>query len=230
MSYPGGIPPQDQAQGGQWPGQQQPAFGQQPVPAGNPYGAPQPYGQPAAGQPYGAQPYGQPAQQGYGQPAQQPYGQPDPYGQPQYGQAAPQYGQQAPYGAPMAAPAPPGITVQAEYEWPLFLLAITKPKIEINGQRVPNTKWGENHIPVGPGQYHLKVCTPWLFDMGPAQDQVMINEGQGVRYYYRPPAIIFLDGAMGQVPQKTPALIFIYISWGLAGLIFLLNFLTLLAL
>ncbi|MFC9893074.1 hypothetical protein ACFVMC_05230 [Nocardia sp. NPDC127579] len=209
MSYPGGYPPQGQAQGGQYPGQ--PAYGQQPAQAGNPYGAPQqqPYGQPQQ-QPYGAQPYGQP----------QPYGQ-----QPQYGQPQGQYG--AP--APAPAPAPPGITVQADYEWPLFMLALSKPKIRINGQQVPNTRWGENHIPVGPGQYHLQVCTPWLFDMGPAQDQVVVADGQGVRYFYRPPAIIFINGALGQFPQKTPAILFLYIAWGAAAVIFLLNFLLLAA-
>ncbi|MEV0249955.1 hypothetical protein AB0H76_25365 [Nocardia sp. NPDC050712] len=178
---------------------------------GQPYGAPQPYGQPPAGQPYGAQPYGA---QPYGQPQPQ-YGQ-QPYGQPQYGQGAPQqYGQPQPH----AAPAPPGITVQADYEWFAFMLGLlTKPKILINGQQVPNTQWGENHIPVAPGQYHLRVTTPWLIDMGPGDQQVALSEGQGVRYYYKPPAMFWLPGAIGEFPQKTPGLIFIYIMYGLIAL------------
>ncbi|WP_063824725.1 hypothetical protein [Nocardia pseudovaccinii] len=224
MSYPGGYPPQGQP--GQWPGQ--PTYGQ-PAPQGapNPYGAPPQYappaGQPPISQPqvpqppYGSQPhipqpqYGQPVPpQPYGQPAQ-PYGQ-QPYGQAPYGQPVPQQ-----------APAPPGITVEASYEWFAFLLAITKPKILINGQRVPNTRWGQNHIPVGPGQYHVKVTTPWLFDMGPANATAAIQEGQGARFYYKPPAVIFLGGAIGPVPQKTPGAIFIYISWGIVALMILLN-------
>lgn len=230
MSYPGGNPPQGQP--GQWPGQ--PVYGQ-PVPqsAPNPYGAPPQYAPPPAGPPpvsqpqvpqpqYGSQPHL--AQPQYGQPAQpygqQPYGQPAPFGQPAYGQ---QPGpQQAPYGAP---PAPPGITVDASYDWFSFLLAITKPKILVNGQRVPNTRWGQNHIPVGPGQYHVKVTTPWLFDMGPANVTAAIQEGQGARFYYKPPAVIFLNGAIGPVPQKTPGAVFIYITWGFAALIILLNIL-----
>ena len=230
MSYPGGNPPQGQP--GQWPGQ--PAYGQ-PVPQGapSPYGAPPQYAPPPAGQPpvsqpqapqpqYGSQPHL--AQPQYGQPAQpygqQPYGQPAPFGQPAYGQ---QPGpQQAPYGAP---PAPPGITVEASYEWFAFLLAITKPKILVNGQQVPNTRWGQNHIPVGPGQYHVKVTTPWLLDMGPANVTAAIQEGQGARFYYKPPAIIFLNGAIGPVPQKTPGAVFIYITWAFAALIILLNIL-----
>ncbi|MEU8895042.1 hypothetical protein [Nocardia sp. NPDC048505] len=200
MSYPGGYPPQGQAQGGQYPGQ--PAYGQPPQPAGNPYGAPQPYGQ----QPQ----FGQPPQQ-FGQPGQQPYGQPQ-YGQPQYG--APQQ-----YGQPQGAPAPPGITVQADYEWFAFMLGLlTKPKIFVNGQQVPHAQWGETHIPVGPGQYHLRVSTPWLLDMGPADQQVALREGQGVRYYYKPPAMFWLPGALGEMPQKTPGVVFIYVLYGLMAL------------
>lgn len=208
MSYPGGYPPQGQP--GQWPGQ--PAYGQ-PVPLGAPppYGAPPQYAPPAVpppvSQPHVPQPqYGQPQ---YGQPyGQQPYGQPPaPYGQP----------------GPQQAPAPPGITVDASYEWFVFLLAITKPKILINGQQVPNTRWGQNHIPVGPGQYHVKVTTPWLFEMGQANATAAIQEGQGARFYYKPPAIIFLNGAIGPVPQKTPGAVFIYISWAFVALMILLN-------
>ncbi|MET8876420.1 hypothetical protein ACWEO2_11945 [Nocardia sp. NPDC004278] len=236
MSYPGGYPPQGQP--GQWPGQ--PAYGQ-PAPQGapNPYGAPPQYappaGQPPVSQPhipqppYGSQPHIPQPQYGsqphLAQP--QPYGQPaPPYGQQPYGQPPAPYGQPAPqqagYGAP---PAPPGITVEASYEWFSFLLAITKPKILVNGQRVPNTRWGQNHIPVGPGQYHVRVTTPWLFDMGPANATAVVQEGQGARFYYKPPAIIFLNGAIGPVPQKTPGVVFIYITWAFAALIILLNIL-----
>ncbi|MBF6478113.1 hypothetical protein IU408_08135, partial [Nocardia cyriacigeorgica] len=95
-----------------------------------------------------------------------------------------------PYGGPGAqAPAagqgmpgdPPGLTVDASYTPLAFLLAITKPKIIVNGQQVPNTRWGANHIPVGPGQHHVKVSTPWLFDMGPATTAVPVAEGQAAR-------------------------------------------------
>ncbi|MFD0362053.1 hypothetical protein ACFQZZ_11445 [Nocardia sp. GCM10030253] len=240
MSYPGGYPPQGQ-QPGQWPGQPAPQYG-----APQPYGAPQyapdqqagqpqpAYGQPPVSQPQIPQPaYGQPvsqphipqpayAQPAYGQPQAPQFGQQPAYGQP-YGQPAPQFAQQAPYGAP---PAPPGITVDASYSVWTFLLALTKPKILVNGQRVPNTRWGQNHIPVGPGQYHVKVTTPWLFDMGPATVTAPIAEGQGTRFYYRAPVVIFLNGAIGQVPQKTPGMVFLYITWALTALIILLNIVT----
>ncbi|MFI5715021.1 hypothetical protein [Nocardia sp. NPDC051750] len=238
MSYPGGQPPQGMPAPGQYPAPQ-PQFA---PPAPHPGGQPQYPGGPQ-GQQWGAPPQ----QGGFGQPpgqpqfpssphAQQP-GQPQfqsgPYAQPA-GQPPAQFGpggQPGPYGQP-GQPAPndpPGITVDCSYTPLAFLLMITKPKILVNGQQVPNTRWGANHIPVGAGQYHLKVSTPWLFDMGPAQTPVPVQPGQAVRYYYRAPAVIFLNGALGPGPQKTPGIIFTYIGFGLAALILLLNFVMLLA-
>ncbi|MEU7763835.1 hypothetical protein AB0B25_01725 [Nocardia sp. NPDC049190] len=227
MSHPGGYPPHGQ-QHGQWPGQptygQQPSGGQYPP---QPQFAPTPPGQhlshphvvqPTVGQPPYGQPvpqYGQPQQ--YGQPATQ-YGQPPQYGLPQ--QSAPQLG----YGQPAD---PPGITIDASYSGWTFLLGLTKPKILVNGQRVPNTRWGANHIPVGPGQYHVRVTTPWLFDMGPAAVTVPMAEGQATRFYYKAPVALFLNGAIGPVPQKAPGMVVLYIIWALAGLSILLNILTL---
>ncbi|WP_281906049.1 hypothetical protein [Nocardia cyriacigeorgica] len=241
MSYPGA--PQGQ------PGPGQPQFGG--VPQYAPPGAP-PYGQPPMGQPMpGQQAPGQPMP---GRPPMPPtpngappFPQGGPYGQPPQGmppQGMPPQGRPPmpggqppmPYGAPGAhAPAgqglpgdPPGLTVDASYTPMAFLLAITKPKIIVNGQQVPNTRWGANHIPVGPGQHHVKVSTPWLFDMGPATTAVPVAEGQAARLYYRAPALIFLNGALGPGPQKTPGMVFVYISWACAALLILLAFLPLL--
>ncbi|MFC9893075.1 hypothetical protein ACFVMC_05235 [Nocardia sp. NPDC127579] len=136
-----------------------------------------------------------------GVPPQQPYGQ-----QP--------YGQQMP---PPGVPGAQGITIQADYMWMAFMLGLlTKPKILINGQKVPVTQWGENHIPLGPGQYHLRVSTPWINDMGPAEQQLMLAPGQSVRYYYKPPTMFWMRGAMGETPQSTPGM---WIYWVLLALI-----------
>jgi hypothetical protein len=238
LSYPGGYPPQGQ-QPGQWPGQ--PAYGQPAPQSGQyppPYGGPPQYA-PAPGQPVGQPHLLQPAvgQPQYAQPAVgQPYGQPQfggapQYGQPpvqQFGQPAPQFAPQAPYGAPPAPPAPPGITVDSSYTPVAFLLGLlTKPKIRINGQQVPGTRWGPTHIPVGPGTYQVWVATPWLFDMGSNQITVQVAEGAGTRIYYRTPAVFFLSGAMGLVPQKTPGILFIYLGWALVALLVLLQFMIL---
>ncbi|MGW6335076.1 hypothetical protein [Nocardia rhamnosiphila] len=225
MSYPGGQPPQGQPAPGQFPPPQQ----QFAPPAPNQGGQPQyPGGPPGGPQPWGAPPPGQPPQ-GYGQPPAQPQYASGPYAQPT-GQPPAQFGpggQPGPYGQPpQAAPNdPPGITVDCSYTPMAFLLAITKPKITVNGQRVPNTRWGANHIPVGAGQYHVRVATPWLFDMGPADVAVPVQPGQAVRYYYRTPALIFLNGAIGPVPQKTPGMVVMYVIWAFVALIFLLNIL-----
>ncbi|MGW4067063.1 hypothetical protein [Nocardia grenadensis] len=225
MSYPGGQPPQGQPAPGHFPPQQQfaapaPNQGGQPQYPGGPQGGPQPWGAPPPGQP----------PQGFGQPPAQPHYASGPYAQPP-GQPPAQFGpggQPGPYGQPpRAAPNdPPGITVDCSYTPMMFLLAITKPKITVNGQRVPNTRWGANHIPVGAGQYHLRVTTPWLFDMGPADIAVPVQPGQAVRYYYRTPALIFLNGAIGPVPQKTPGMVVMYVIWAFVALIFLLNILV----
>ncbi|MEV0355962.1 hypothetical protein AB0H71_07850 [Nocardia sp. NPDC050697] len=165
---------------------------------------------------------------GYAQPGGYPasapgYPQPGGYqgGQPGYPatQALPQQS--------LPQPDPPGLTVDASYSAFAFLLAITKPKIQINGQQVPVTRWGPNHIPVGPGQHHVRVSTPWLFDMGPATATVPVQPGQGTRVYYKAPVVILLNGAIGPVPQKAPGLLFLYITWGFVALIFLLNLIVL---
>ncbi|UGT59429.1 hypothetical protein [Nocardia asteroides] len=180
-------------------------------------------------------PAGQQSSPGYPQPGGYPAGQPSAPGYPQQGgypgpQGYPQQGGQVGYPAPQALPPqpdPPGLTVDASYSPFAFLLAITKPKIQVNGHQVPVTRWGPNHIPVGPGQHHVRVSTPWLFDMGPATASVPVQPGQGTRVYYKAPVVILLNGAIGPVPQKAPGLVFLYITWGFVALIFLLNLIVL---
>ncbi len=194
------------------------------------YGAPQPFGAPQPGYPPqqpGMQPPGmQPPPPGAPAPGQpfpgapaNPYGgQPNPY-------AAPNYG--APPHAPMQQyqpePGPPGIVVDSSYFPMAFMLALTGPKIIVDGYPVPNARWGRTHIPVGPGQHQVRVATRWMWDMGPADAVVPVAEGQSTRVYYRSPAIAFIRGAIGPVPQSTPGIAFIYVMWGFVALVILLN-------
>ncbi|MFC4124141.1 hypothetical protein [Nocardia rhizosphaerae] len=106
---------------------------------------------------------------------------------------------------------PPGITIDSSYLWTAFMLSLVSPKIFVNGQPVPTARWGQTHVPVGPGQYHVRVVTPWMFDMGPAEIQVPVNPGPGTKVYYKPPAAFFLAGAIGPVPQRTPGLAFVWL-------------------
>ncbi|MEV6063619.1 hypothetical protein AB0L62_26755 [Nocardia asteroides] len=118
--------------------------------------------------------------------------------------------------------------MDASYVWTAFMLALVKPKIFVNGQRVPDTRWGRNHVPVGPGQYHVRVVTPWLFDMGPAQAVVPVGAGPGSTVYYRSPAVFFFNGAIGDRPQKTPGLVLTLLPGAVVLVLFLLTFLVIL--
>ncbi|UGT52798.1 hypothetical protein [Nocardia asteroides] len=117
---------------------------------------------------------------------------------------------------------PPGITVDSSYLWTAFMLSLVKPKIFVNGQPVPTARWGQTHVPVGPGQYHVRVVTPWLFDMGPAEIQVPVNPGAGTKVYYKPPAAMFLKGAIGPEPQQTPGLVFVWLPFVAVAVLFVL--------
>ncbi|MGW6424174.1 hypothetical protein ACWF82_15995, partial [Nocardia sp. NPDC055053] len=125
-------------------------------------------------------------------------------------------------------PNTPGLIVDATFVWTAFMLALVKPKIFVNGQPVPDTRWGQNHVPVGPGQYHVRVVTPWLFDMGPAEMVAPVGPGPGSTVYYKPPAVFFFKGAIGPEPQKTPGLILTLLPGALAAVLFLLMFVLIL--
>ncbi|MGH3432998.1 MAG: hypothetical protein ACRDQB_09205, partial [Thermocrispum sp.] len=86
-----------------------------------------------------------------------------------------------------------------------FLLALTGPSVTINGheQRVP---WGWSPVDLPPGQYHLRVHTRYLGQLGPAELGVVVYPGQTVPVYYKAPAVMGARGAIGFTPQPTPAM------------------------
>ncbi|WP_280303416.1 hypothetical protein [Nocardia neocaledoniensis] len=118
--------------------------------------------------------------------------------------------------------------MDSSYPWISFMLSLVKPKIFVNGQPVPHARWGQTHVPVGPGQYHVRVVTPWLSEMGPAEMQVPVGQGPGSKIYYKPPAVIFLKGAIGAEPQKTPGMLFMVLPFAALALVFLLMFVLIL--
>lgn len=203
MSNPFGEPPQYQPRGGQ--------------PAGQPFGAPPQYGPPPAPQPPASYPPAPPA--GFAPPPPQvpPASAPHPPSQPYAQPAQP----------PMHQPGPPGIMLNTSYTPLAFMLGLFSPRIEVNGQQVPNPKWGQTHIPVPPGQYHLRVSTRYLWDFGAAETAVRLAPGESAPLYYRAPAMaVFVGGAIGPVPQKTPGLVALLI---ISALPLLLCFLGILA-
>ncbi|MEU4242316.1 hypothetical protein [Actinoplanes sp. NPDC026619] len=113
-----------------------------------------------------------------------------------------------------------GISLTTKYNWMTFLLALFKPVIEINGQRVGNT-WGQQFIPLQPGQYQLHVHVPYLWKLGSADLPVNIYAGQVVELEYRAPVIAFIGGALGAPPQKWPGMVVMIILYAVIGVLFL---------
>lgn len=177
--YPGG-PAGQEGQGGYAPAQSPYQQGGYPAPPMQPQqgGYPAPLGRQGHPQPGG---YPAPAQQGY---APQGYG----YG---YGQQ----GAQAPGGQAQ-------LVLDLKY-FPLnFIFALFKPKVAINGHEFP-ARWGRNAIPMPAGHHHVHVHVPYILppQIGPADLQVPLQQGQSVELEYRAPVFAFSRGAMGAGPQ-----------------------------
>jgi hypothetical protein len=169
-------------------------------PGGQPPGYPQPGQQPGGYQQPGPPPPGYPQPGGFAQPA----GHPQPGGFSQPGGSSQPAGFPQPGGAPQPGGfAPPGrLVVDASYSPMAFLLAVTGPKIEINGQPI-TANWGQWPIDLPAGQYNVRVSTRYLGEMGPAQLGVTVYPGQQTTVYYRTPAMMFMAGAIGFTPQPT---------------------------
>lgn len=130
----------------------------------------------------------------------------------------PGYGQQPYPGAP-AQPTPQqagGAQLMLHLKpAPGFLAkAMTTPKVTVDNFPVP-VQWGDVAIPVAAGVHRLTVRVGYLFDFGQAILDVAPQPGQSLEVFYATPAITFMSGAIGYQPQKTPAMVFVWISWGI---------------
>lgn len=183
MSNP--YPPQPDAQN---PWDQQPAHQSYPGQSypGGPAGQ---GGYPAAQNPYQQGGYPAPGQQGYpGQGGYPPPGQQGYQGYPRQGGQL--HGGQA------------QLVLDLKYFPLAFIFALFKPKVAINGHEIP-AQWGRNAIPLPAGQYHVHVHVPYFLppQVGPADLQVPLQQGQSVELEYRTPMFAFSRGAMGPGPQ-----------------------------
>jgi hypothetical protein len=114
-------------------------------------------------------------------------------------------GMTTPYGPPPAGdwqPVGGRLVVNSSYNWTWFMLRVTGPKIEINGQPFV-ADWGPWMFDLPAGQYQLRVSTCYLGEFGPAHISVFVYPRQQTTVYYRPPAAVFMDGAIGFTPQPT---------------------------
>ncbi|MEU1983991.1 hypothetical protein [Nocardia sp. NPDC019395] len=132
-----------------------------------------------------------------------------------------------PYGATPESPMPiyvpepgeTGILVDADfYRWTLvpYAYRFCRPRIAVNGQRVPDTAWGTNFVPVAPGLHHIRVSTVpnWVAawnviptgaprqELGFADAMIPVQHGHRTRTCYQASMYRLHPGALGPEPQK----------------------------
>lgn len=134
-------------------------------------------------------------------------------------------------------PGPTGIAVNTSCKPRLGVQILTRPVIRVNGQLVPETKWGATHIPVGPGQHHVRIDTGpfpkwWPFTgflgsagtptIGEAEAVVPVAKGCSTPVFYRTPIINRFIGTIGPVPQRPRGMLWAYFVWTLSAILVLL--------
>jgi hypothetical protein len=133
----------------------------------------------------------------------------------------------APYYGQPAGPQMGRLVVDSSYNPMAFLLALTGPRVTLNGQPA-SVKWGQAPFDLPAGTYHLRVSTRYLGDFGPAEVPVTVYPGQLVTVYYRPPVAIGMKGSLGFQPVKTRGMgVFVWI-YVVVALVFLISIIVLL--
>ena len=124
-----------------------------------------------------------------------------------YGAPPPQnaYGQNPGGGAPAAG----GQLEVTTSFFPLaFILFLVTPTINIDGYPQKRA-WGRHVFDLAPGEHHLHVSFPYMFNdkTGPAQARVPIYAGHITTVTYDAPFFMFSDGTMrvvGNRPMQAP--------------------------
>jgi hypothetical protein len=93
------------------------------------------------------------------------------------------------------------LVVNSSFNPMAFLLAFTGPKVMINGYAT-KVRWGQAPFDLPAGNYHLRVSVRYLGDFCPADLSVTVYPGQVVPVYYRPAAVMGMNGSIGFQPQK----------------------------
>ncbi|MFI6169521.1 hypothetical protein ACIBCN_22255 [Nocardia sp. NPDC051052] len=102
-------------------------------------------------------------------------------------------------------------------------MGFTGPRIFINGQEVPDARWGDTVIPLAPGIYRVHVYTAGLRwakflglqrlsnDFGFTDAFIPVPHEHSTRTYYRSPIVAMLPGALDPQPQQSPGMRWFYI-------------------
>lgn len=98
-----------------------------------------------------------------------------------------------------------GATLNVTATKPLlaWMLIFFPPRLNLNGQEI-RLKWGENQIPVAPGNYQAAFHVPYLWPIGRAALAFQAGPGQAVPIYYASPWFVFQEGAVGHQPVDNP--------------------------
>lgn len=118
------------------------------------------------------------------------------------------------------APGPTGIVVEALYfPWvfpPHIHRWMAKPRVVVNGEKVPDAAWGPTHVPLPPGVHHVRIGTDthWLvatklvpillpgIPFGFADAMVPVAPGHSTTIYYQAPLNQVPAGALGPEPRE----------------------------
>ncbi len=94
------------------------------------------------------------------------------------------------------------IRLTTSYPWIAFLLALFPPQMSVDGGPPQKIRWGTGDLQVTPGQHHLVIWVPYLgfWNIGRAEVQVNVAEGQIVAVNYRSPWLVFMPGKVAVTP------------------------------
>ncbi|MEO9222221.1 MAG: hypothetical protein ABI251_10700 [Mycobacteriaceae bacterium] len=98
------------------------------------------------------------------------------------------------------------LVINTGYSSMAFLLAVIGPQVEVDGM-VRSTVWGDCIVDVPPGQHYVAIHTRYLGQMGRAALTAVVQPGQQVLVFYRPPAAVGMAGSIGFEPQKTRGMV-----------------------
>ena len=91
------------------------------------------------------------------------------------------------------------IEVKPTYFFMAFLLALCKPRIQLDGGPPEQYTWGEEHrFPVTPGRHSVRVFFKYLMVPECAANDIEVDvpPGQVVTVTYKAPLIVTLKGKM----------------------------------
>ena len=98
---------------------------------------------------------------------------------------------------PTTGSAPAGLQIRTRYWAMSFMLALVKPRLELDGAAPIAQPWGDGFLWVAPGQHTVRASFHWLFvtRAGDATVTVLVPPGHVLHLDYEAPRwFVFLPG------------------------------------